>query len=146
MADKSKYYQMVAEAIIAHADPIYDAIDRYLAKADEDLEDQLKEEGYAEPKDTVSEMNSLEEEIADILHSQTTALVTALKAADGDWDTAQENVSDMIDEDDIMSLRSKSGASGSRIPSSMSWLFAPPMVKKRQPSSSKIWPRIRCST
>ena len=31
----------------------------------------------------------------------------------------------------IMSLRSKSGASGSRIPSSMSWLFAPPMVKKR---------------
>lgn len=101
MADKSKYYQMVAEAIIAHADPIYDAIDRYLAKADEDLEDELKEEGYAEPKDTVSEMNSLEEEIADILHSQTTALVTALKAADGDWDAAQENVSDMIDEDDI---------------------------------------------
>lgn len=50
MADKSKYYQMVAEAIIAHADPIYDAIDRYLAKADEDLEDELKEEGYAEPK------------------------------------------------------------------------------------------------
>ncbi len=48
MADKSKYYQMVAEAIIAHADPIYDAIDRYLAKADEDLEDELKEEGYAE--------------------------------------------------------------------------------------------------
>ena len=43
MADKSKYYQMVAEAIIAHADPIYDAIDRYLAKADEDLEDELKE-------------------------------------------------------------------------------------------------------
>ena len=38
----------------------------------------------------------------------------------------------------IMSLRSKSGASGSRIPSSMSWLFAPPMVKKRLPSSSKI--------
>lgn len=101
MADKSKYYQMVAEAIIAHADPIYDAIDRYLAKADEDLEDELKEEGYAEPKDTVSEINSLEEEIADILHSQTTALVTALKAADGDWDAAQENVSDMIDEDDI---------------------------------------------
>mgnify|MGYP000629925822 FL=1 len=101
MADKSKYYQMVAEAIIANADPIYDAIDRYLAKADEDLEDELKEEGYAEPKDTVSEINSLEEEIADILHSQTTALVTALKAADGDWDAAQENVSDMIDEDDI---------------------------------------------
>ena len=78
MADKSKYYQMVAEAIIAHADPIYDAIDRYLAKADEDLEDELKEEGYAEPKDTVSEINSLEEEIADILHSQTTALVLSL--------------------------------------------------------------------
>ena len=52
-------------------------------------------------KDTVSEINSLEEEIADILHSQTTALVTALKAADGDWDAAQENVPDMIDEDDI---------------------------------------------
>lgn len=101
MADKTKYYQMVAKAIIAHADPICDAIDRYLAKADEDLEDQLKEEGYAEPKDTVSEMNSLEEEIADILHSQTTALVTALKAADGDWDAAQENVSDLIDGDDI---------------------------------------------
>lgn len=46
----------------------------------------------------------------------------------------------------VMSLRSKSGASGSRIPSSISWLFAPPMVKKRLPSSSKIWPRIRCST
>ncbi len=101
MVDKSKYYQMVAKAIITRADPICDAIDRYLAKSDEDLEDELKEEGYAEPKDTVSEMNSLEEEIADILHSQTTAIVTALKAADGDWDAAQENVSDMIDEDDI---------------------------------------------
>lgn len=36
-----------------------------MQRADEDLEDELKEEGYAEPKDTVSEINSLEEEIAD---------------------------------------------------------------------------------
>lgn len=101
MADKSKYHMMVAKAIIARADPICDAIDRYLAKADEDLADELNEEGYAEPKDTVSDINSLEKEVADILHSQTAALVTALKAAEDDWDRAQENVNDMLDDDDI---------------------------------------------
>ena len=41
---------------------------------------------------------------------------------------------------------SKSGALGFRIPSSMSWLLAPPMVKKEYPCRSKICPRIRWIT
>lgn len=37
------------------------AIDAYIAKADNDLADRLKEEGYADSKNTVKHIEELEE-------------------------------------------------------------------------------------
>lgn len=100
MPEQSKYHKMVAKALINHAEPIMDAIGKYIAKEDEDLEKDLKAEGYAKPKDTVSEINSMEEEIADILHSQTDELVAVVEAAD-DLDMLQTKVSEMFENDDM---------------------------------------------
>ena len=100
MPEQSMYCRMVAKALINHAAPIIDAIDRYIAKDDEDLEKDLKAEGYVKPEDTVSEINSMEDEIADILHSQTEDLVTVLQASE-DWDEVQNKISQMLANDDV---------------------------------------------
>lgn len=80
----------IAKAILKNVDGILDAIDRYLAKADDDLEDTLKDEGYAEPKETVAAVNSLEEEIANVLHEQTDELLENLQEAENDGADAEE--------------------------------------------------------
>ncbi|MCD8150589.1 MAG: phage head morphogenesis protein [Clostridiales bacterium] len=98
------YYQMLAKAIISNADGIGDAIDQYLAKADEDLEDQLKDEGYLEPKATVEAINSMEEDIADILHDQTDAVVEVLQNAEEEgatWKIVQQRIKELEENDDI---------------------------------------------
>lgn len=46
------------------------AIDAYIAKADNDLADQLKKEGYADSKNTVKHIEELEEKIAEVLQEQ----------------------------------------------------------------------------
>lgn len=94
----------IARAIIAKSDSILDAIDRYLAKADEDLADTLKDEGYVEPKETVAVVNSLEEEIANALHQQTDDLLETLQEADQDRADAEElqrRISAFLVADDI---------------------------------------------
>lgn len=94
----------IAKAILKNADGIIDAIDRYLAKADDDLEKNLKEEGYAEPKGTVATVNSLEEEIADILHSQTDEILETLQEADNegaDMDEVRRRISAFLETDVI---------------------------------------------
>lgn len=102
MQKNSEYYELLAGALISNADGICDAIDRYIAKADDDLEQTLSDEGYAEAEETVTAMNSMEEEIADILQAQTDELVVTLEASEGAaWDEVQQNVTDMIDNDDI---------------------------------------------
>ena len=72
--------------------PLMDAIDRYLAKADDDLEKSLKDEGFADPKKTVSAINSFEEEVAEILSYQTEALVLAIA------EVAENNLQSAVDE------------------------------------------------
>lgn len=74
---------MIAKALYANRKGIISAIDRYIAKSDDDLSKQLKSEGFAEPKKTVKNISILEDEIADILEGQTQRLYEAITAADG---------------------------------------------------------------
>lgn len=79
-----------AKAVIANADGICDAIDLYLAKADDDLKDTLDAEGFAEPEHTVSVANSFEEQIAESLENQTAELLSTLDDAEKDNVDADE--------------------------------------------------------
>lgn len=94
------YYNNLAKAVLAHSDNIITAIDRYLVKADEDMEKTLKDEGFANPKETVEQINSLQEEIKDILHEQTTSTVAALSTSKN-WKDAKKKMAKLMDEDDI---------------------------------------------
>lgn len=107
MLEQSKYYRILAKAVISNADGIIDAIDQYLAKADEDLADTLDDEGYAEAEETVDAINAMQAEIAEIFQNQTDDFVAALEAAAGaEWTEVQRVVSEMLDEDDIAELTS----------------------------------------
>ncbi|MDD2979539.1 MAG: phage minor head protein [Hespellia sp.] len=79
-----------AKAVISNADGICDAIDLYLAKADDDLKDTLDAEGFAEPDHTVSVANSFEEQIAESLENQTAELLSTLDDAEKDNVDADE--------------------------------------------------------
>lgn len=97
-----KYYRAIAKALISNADGIIDAIDQYLAKADENLVDELADEGYAAAEDAVEAINTMQEEVAEALQNQTDDLVAVLEAVSGsEWAEAQRAVSDMLDGDDI---------------------------------------------
>lgn len=100
MLEQQPYYKMVARAVISNADGIARAIDGYIAKADEELSETLETEGFAEAEETVSEINAMQEKIADILQSQTEELLAVLVAAGG-WDEARKKLSEMLDMDDI---------------------------------------------
>ncbi len=50
--------------------PLLKAIDAYLVKVNKDLADALKDAGFAKPKDTVNEIESLEEDLADALEAE----------------------------------------------------------------------------
>ena len=63
--------------------PLIKAIDAYLAKADGDLADALKAEGYAEPQATIGYMQDIEDDVAEALVEETDYfLAEAEKAAD----------------------------------------------------------------
>ena len=47
------------------------AIDAYIAKADENLSDELKDAGFVEPKETVENASGLEDKITDALERET---------------------------------------------------------------------------
>ena len=97
-------YEDITKALLSNSDNIIGAIDRYLAKVDEDLEEQLKKEGFLEEKDTVEQVNSLEEQISIALHSQTDNLINMLKEADQegiDEEELQRRISQMITADVI---------------------------------------------
>ncbi|MCD7774414.1 MAG: phage head morphogenesis protein [Clostridiales bacterium] len=61
-------------------DGLIKAIDRYLAKADEDLANELADEGRAVPKDSVSMVNEMEDGIAAALAAQTDYFIKKIKA------------------------------------------------------------------
>lgn len=102
MPRQLKYNQAIAKALISNADGIIEAIDKYLAKADDELSDVLADEGYADAEDSVEVINAMQEEIAETLQNQTDDLVEALAAEqDSGWAAAQKKVSEMLDGDDI---------------------------------------------
>ena len=94
----------IAKAILKNADGIIDAVDRYLAKADDDLSKALKEEGYANAEETVAAVNALEEEVADILHEQTNSVLDVLQDAEdegADMEEVQRRISALLEADTI---------------------------------------------
>ena len=62
--------------------PLVKAIDNYIRKADNDLEDQLKAAGFIDPEGTVQEITSLESQVADELKAENDSLATALEGSD----------------------------------------------------------------
>ncbi len=61
--------------------PLLKAIDAYLQKADDDLTDALKSEGYVKPKKTVKAINDMEDDVADALTRETDYFKAALEAS-----------------------------------------------------------------
>nr|DAH36869.1 MAG TPA: minor head component F [Caudoviricetes sp.] len=58
------------------------AIDAYITKVDNDLADRLKEEGYADSKNTVKHIEELEEKIAEVLQEQSKDFEDLIESAD----------------------------------------------------------------
>ena len=58
------------------------AIDAYIAKADDDLSDELKDAGYIDPKATVQDAEELEEQISEALDMDTEIIAEQLERAD----------------------------------------------------------------
>lgn len=97
-------YQKIAKALIRNADEIVAAIDRYIAKKDEDLKKTLKTEGYADPDGTVGAINDLEEAVAGILADQQQDLLNTLKEAEEAGDTGEQlkkRIDTMLENDSI---------------------------------------------
>ncbi len=57
------------------------SIEQYIAKADDELEEKLTDEGYTSPKETVKNINDIEDEISDAMDTQTEAFTDSLKDA-----------------------------------------------------------------
>lgn len=57
------------------------SIEQYIAKVDEELEEKLTDEGYASPKETVKNINDIEDEISDAMDAQTKAFTDSLNDA-----------------------------------------------------------------
>lgn len=60
---------------------LLDAIERYIAKADDDLEEILAEEGFAEPGLTVARISQIEEAVAEALEQETELFITSAETA-----------------------------------------------------------------
>lgn len=62
--------------------PLIKAIDAYIQKADNDLADVLEDEGYADAKETVSHIDTLEDNVADALKAETDYIVSEAEDCD----------------------------------------------------------------
>lgn len=60
---------------------LLDAIERYIAKADDDLEDILSEEGFIEPGLTVKRISKIEEAVAEVLQEETELFISYAETA-----------------------------------------------------------------
>jgi hypothetical protein len=62
--------------------PLLKSIDHYLAKADDDMKNTLKDEGFAEPEKTVDMINAFEEYLADIFDEQRDYYIKGIEGKD----------------------------------------------------------------
>lgn len=60
------------------------AINQYIAKADDDLQDDLDSEGFADAEDSVKWINDMEEKLSEVLTEQDIAFLESLKSAAND--------------------------------------------------------------
>jgi hypothetical protein len=81
--------------------PLIDAIDRYIAKADDDLEDTLEEEGYAGVEDAIEFVSKLEESINDTLEGDSLEFLKRIQKATGVDDFILEVWPDIKNSDDL---------------------------------------------
>ena len=63
-------------------EPLLKAIDTYLSKADDDLADQLRQEGYINALETVEDINALEDIITEILEDELKYILGELEGLD----------------------------------------------------------------
>ena len=61
---------------MCNCEKLLKAIDNYIAKADDDLKDALKDEGYAEPGKTVKRISDIEDAIAEALEEESDLFIT----------------------------------------------------------------------
>ena len=67
----------------SYCEPLIKAIDAYISKADDKLKDQLGEEGYIKPKETLKHAQEIEDEVAEALVDETDYFIkSAEKAVD----------------------------------------------------------------
>ncbi len=78
-------------------DPLIKAIDRYLAKADDDLKDTLGEEGYIDPDATVDAINSFEDSLTDALEEERDHYIDRIK--DKSVQEALDDLPDAVEAD-----------------------------------------------
>lgn len=78
------------------------AIDAYIAKVDEDIENNLKDAGFASPKKTVRHMKELEDEVADHLKKDTKMILTTMKDYDDLDEFAEDGWPTLRDSDELV--------------------------------------------
>ena len=78
------------------------AIDAYIAKVDEDIENNLKDAGFASPKKTVRHMKELEDEVADHLKKDTKMILTTMKDYDDLYEFAEDGWPALRDNDELV--------------------------------------------
>ncbi|MCD8327597.1 MAG: phage head morphogenesis protein [Ruminococcus sp.] len=71
-------------------EPLLKAIDAYIEKANDDLSGTLKDAGFEKAKDTVKEINAIEDEVAEALTDETSYFVDNLSDSDSLEDFASD--------------------------------------------------------
>ncbi len=80
-------------------DKLINAIDKYIEKADENLKDQLEQDGFIEPEETVEYINYLEEATAAILFSETDFFMRRFRASNSVNNFLENELEKVIAED-----------------------------------------------
>ncbi len=84
-----------------NVNPLIRAIDRYIQKADEDLEEELKAEGYVAAEAAVTAINEIEDKLTDLLNDYTDDLLNRMEKASDISDFIENVWSDMKTEKDL---------------------------------------------
>ena len=84
-----------------NVNPLIRAIDRYIQKADEDLEKELKAEGYVATGAAVTAINEIEDKLTDLLNDYTDDLLNRMEKASDISDFIENVWSDMKTEKDL---------------------------------------------
>lgn len=81
--------------------PLMNAIDRYIAKADEDLEETLSAEGYVAAEVAVKAVGEMEEAVTDVLTADADYFLEKIQAATGVDDFVEKVWPGLKDADDL---------------------------------------------